>query len=99
MSVSNNKDRKTIYLPVYQRNGKITLLAYLVGLVSPTLTGSGDPLLWSSGGGVTVLSWGGAKAESLLLLTNKGVSGRKKIRVIHTEKAGGGWRSFSCSLA
>lgn len=42
------------------------------------LTGSGDLLLWSSGGGVTVIWWGGAKAESLLLLTNRGVSGRRK---------------------
>lgn len=45
------------------------------------LTGSGDLLLWSSGGGVTVISWGGAKAESLLLLTSRGVSGTRTIRV------------------
>ncbi|XP_035533945.1 par-3 family cell polarity regulator beta a [Morone saxatilis] len=37
-----------------------------------------DRLLRSSGGGVAVISWGGAKAESLLLLTNRGVSGRRK---------------------
>ncbi len=45
------------------------------------LTGSGDTLLWSSGGGVAAISWGGAKAESLLLLTNRGVSGWGKIEL------------------
>lgn len=38
------------------------------------LTCSEEVLLWSSGGGVAVIGWDGAKAESLLLLTNRGVS-------------------------
>lgn len=45
------------------------------------LTGSGDLLLRSSEGGTAVFSMGGAKAESLLLLTKRGVSEMKKIRV------------------
>lgn len=37
------------------------------------LTCSEEVLLWS-GGGVAVIGWDGTKAESLLLLTNRGVS-------------------------
>ena len=49
------------------------------------LTISADLLLWSSGVGVALLSRGGAKAESLLLLTNRGVSGTRKTRVRNRE--------------
>lgn len=45
------------------------------------LTASEDLLLWSSGGGVALISWDGAKAESLLLLTNRGVPGWTQIQI------------------
>lgn len=44
------------------------------------LTGCGDPLPMSWGEGMGVVEMGGASAESLLLLTKRGVSGMKKYK-------------------
>lgn len=68
-------------------------MSFFLGFFAPAksfgllclLTGSGESLLLSSGTGVkagveegkAIVERGGAKAESLLLLTRRGVSGRK----------------------